>query len=194
MGKLEKEAKEIRRRVNLQKIVLQTIATAGLLGVAVVAPNALRLLRMFEGGRVRRQNPKYLINGAFEKLLSRELIVITQTPKGKFVAITAEGKRMLAGMIARSPDTRKNRKWDKRWRMIIYDIHEGKKAIRIKMRRTIQAFGFVRLQDSVWVYPYDCEELVILLKAEFKIGQEVLYCIVEKIENDKKLKKYFGLE
>ena len=193
MGILEKQAKEIRRRVNMRKIVLQTIATAGVLSVALVAPNALQVLKMFDGNKMRKLDPKYHVNNVFAKLLSQKLIVIKQTPKGKFVCLTKDGAHVLAGIISRSPDSRKNRVWDKRWRMLMYDIHEEKKGTRIKLRRTIQSFGFERLQNSVWVYPYDCEDLIILLKADFKIGQEVLYCIVEKIENDKKLKEHFGL-
>ena len=53
--------------------------------------------------------------------------------------------------------------------------------------------GFVRLQDSVWVYPYDCEDLIVLLKADFKIGKDVLYMIVDEMEGDTHLRKEFGL-
>ena len=53
--------------------------------------------------------------------------------------------------------------------------------------------GFLRLKDSVWVYPYDCEDLVTLMKADFKIGKDILYIIAETIENDSWLKKEFGL-
>jgi len=52
----------------------------------------------------------------------------------------------------------------------------------------------MRLQNSVWVYPYDCEDLITLLKADFEIGKEVLYVIADKIENEKVLLKDFGLE
>ena len=53
--------------------------------------------------------------------------------------------------------------------------------------------GFVRLQDSVWVYPYDCEDLIVLLKADFKIGKDVLYMIVDELQGDWERRKEFGL-
>ena len=62
------------------------------------------------------------------------------------------------------------------------------------LQRTLRAFGFYQLQASVWVYPYECEELLILLKAEFKVGRDVLYRVVEKVEGDDKIKEYFGLK
>jgi len=115
------------------------------------------------------------------------------TEKGKCVQLTNEGKRKFGELLSRSPDSRKHKRWDGRWRVVIYDIHENRKVLRSRLQRTIQAFGFSKLQQSVWVYPYDCEELIILLKAEFKIGKDVLYMVVEKIENDTMLKEYFGL-
>lgn len=54
-------------------------------------------------------------------------------------------------------------------------------------------FGFLRIQDSVWLSPYDCEELIALVKAELRLGKDVLYAIVEEIENDGWIKKHFNL-
>ena len=193
MGKLEQEARVLRRKANIQRIILQTVATAGVLSIALLAPNAMRILTLFDGGRVRRQNPKYLLANAFEKLCARGMIAVEQDEGGKRVRLTDAGKLALARMVARSPDTRRHKRWDKRWRMVIYDIHEKRKTTRNDLKNTLATFGFYRLQNSVWVYPYDCEALLILLKADFKIGSDVLYVIVEKIENDQPLKAHFGL-
>jgi len=95
-------------------------------------------------------------------------------------------------MLASMESPRK-RRWDKKWRMLIFDIREERKNIREKVRRTLISLGFYRLQDSVWVYPYDCEDLVVLLKADFKIGKDLLYIISDEIENDEFLRKAFHL-
>lgn len=194
MEKLEQEARVIRRKTNIQKVVLRTIAGAGVLSLALLAPNAMQILQVLDGKKTRKQNPKYLIGTAFEKLCARGLISIEHSTNGKRVRLTEEGKIALANMVARSPDSRKIKRWDKRWRMVIYDIREGRKEIRQKLQRTLQSFGFYKLQQSVWIYPHDSEALLILLKANFKVGREVLYIIVEKVEQDKHLKEYFGLK
>jgi len=41
MVMMEEESKKRRRKANLQKLILQTVGTVGLLGVAVVAPNVI---------------------------------------------------------------------------------------------------------------------------------------------------------
>ena len=87
----------------------------------------------------------------------------------------------------------KKKKWDRRWRVVIFDIPERRKSVRDRLRRFMDTYGFVRLQDSVWVYPHDCEDLIALAKAEFRIGYDVLYMIVERIERDGHLREHFGL-
>ena len=194
MGKIETEARSVRRRQNIQKIVLHTVATAGILSVALLAPNALRMLSVLDGGRVRRKPPKFLIESAFEKLYDKRFIQIEKNDQGSFVRLTEAGKVNLAHMIATSPDTRKHKRWDKRWRMVMYNIREGRRGARIKIQRTLRTFGFYQLQASVWVYPYDCESLHIMLKADTKIGKDVLYAVVEKIENDAPIREFFELK
>lgn len=75
----------------------------------------------------------------------------------------------------------------------MFDIPERRRRVRTRVRQTLTTMGFYRLQDSVWVYPYDCEELIILLKADFKIGKDLLYVIADKVEHDAPLKTHFGL-
>src|SRR3989338_3482457 len=191
MGKLEKEARVVRRNTSIQNAVLRTIGTAGLISVAVLAPNALQVLRILDGGKKRRSNPKYYIGTAFEKLCARGYVTIERGSNGKHARLSQSGKVALERMIARSPDVRKRKRWDKRWRIVIYDIKEKNRATRTMLQRTLQSYGFCKLQNSVWVYPHDCEELVVMLKANYKVGQDVLYLVVEKIENDQKLKEYF---
>ena len=82
------------------------------------------------------------------------------------------------------------RTWDKKWRVLIFDIPEHRRTLRNKIRNTLIGIGFLRVQYSVWIFPYDCEELVTLLKADFRIGKDLLYLIVERIENDHEVDRY----
>ncbi len=113
--------------------------------------------------------------------------------RGGQVYLTPRGEAELQKSELRGYVARKPRRWDERWRVLIFDIPEYRKGLRDKMRRTLIAVGFVRLQDSVWVYPYDCEDLITLLKADLRIGKDVLYMVVETLEGDGPLKKHFRL-
>ncbi|MFA6551952.1 MAG: hypothetical protein WCT19_00430 [Candidatus Paceibacterota bacterium] len=187
MGELENEAKKRAKYKNLQKIILQTIETAGVLSVALLAPNALRIFKMFgyEIGKREREG----ISRSRRKLIETGLVAY----EGRFLRLTAKGEARLRHLELINYKIKIPKKWDKKWRVIIFDVSEKRRFVRDKLRNTLIAIGFVCLQKSVWVYPYDCEDLITLLKADFKIGKDVLYMIVESIENSKSLSEHFGL-
>ena len=188
MGILEHGSIKRTRNKNIQKIILQTVAAAGVLSVAVLAPNALQMLKMFGGHKKPRQ--KEIIALSRKRLVNAGLLYYTDDG---FLKLTTRGEVKLRRLERAEFKMKKPKRWDKKWRMIIFDIKEKRRLLREKLRHTIATIGFVRLQHSVWVYPYDCEDLITLLKADFKIGKDVLYLIVETIENDKSLKERFGL-
>lgn len=109
------------------------------------------------------------------------------------LCLTRRGEALLRQWELRAQARKKPRKWDGKWRVLIFDIPERRKTLRSQIRRTLVEIGFVRLQDSVWVYPYDCEDFLMLLKADFRVGRELLYMIVDSLENDNHLRRSFGL-
>lgn len=48
-----------------------------------------------------------------------------------------------------------NKKWDQKWRVVIFDIAEVNKIIRNSLRNKLRELGFGMLQESVWVTPHD---------------------------------------
>ena len=188
MENLEKNSANKRRKSGVQEAILATIATAGLLSIALVAPGALMALKLFGLKPHKRQNE--VIARTRKKLIENGYI--RKDEKG-FLFLTPKGKVKLEYLEPSLSPKGKTKKWDEKWRILIFDIKEKKKATRDKIRRTLNHIGFMRLQDSVWIYPYDCEEYVTLLKSEFKIGKDLLYLIVEEIENSQTIKKYFGI-
>ena len=110
-----------------------------------------------------------------------------------FLRLTSKGEMELKSLEMKDWKNMRPKKWDGRWRVLIFDIPEKRKPLREKVRNTLLSIGFMRLQDSVWLYPYDCEDFINLLKADFKIGKDLLYLIVESIENDKSFRKKFSI-
>ena len=191
MGILEQNAKQNRRRRYVQYAILTVILVAGAMVWTAVAPNTLQLLGGF-GRRKSRFN--YQAKSALSRLAQKGHVRFISKDDKRYVEITESGRRAIALEEHRaSLLTSKKRWWDKRWRLVMFDIPERRKNVRRQLRIMMSGLGFLRLQDSVWVYPYDCEELVALLKAELHIGKDVLYAIVEQLENDVAIKKHFGL-
>jgi len=130
------------------------------------------------------------INVSRERLIKKGLI----KNRNGFLELTGKGERVLESIENRHYKIKKPRRWDQKWRIIIFDIPTCKNKLRDQTRLTLKAVGFVKLQDSVWVYPYNCEDLINLIKADFKIGKDLLYIVADKIENDLKLRKHFELK
>ncbi len=193
MGNLEQEIKNRDKRKNIQKIILSTIFAAGILGVVLVAPNVLSVIKQLEGPSKRKKNLKYSISDSFTRLREKGLIEIIEINGKKVARITPKGKNKLDFLDKHNFKLKIPKKWDGRWRVVIFDIKESRSKIRFLLRKTLSQIGFVHLQHSVWLYPYDCEDLISLLKADFKLGKDVLYMIVEKLENDWSLRKTFNL-
>jgi CRISPR-associated endonuclease Cas2 len=163
----------------------------GVVVVAATIPNAAQLLKYFPGYK-NGARFNFQAKSALGRLVAKGLVIFVEERGKRYARITEKGERILK-IETEKEKMKGKRKWDRRWRVVIFDIPERRKNVRTRLRRFMDEYGFVRLQDSVWVYPYDCEDLIALVKANFRIGADVLYMIVEKIERDKHLREHFAL-
>lgn len=181
----------MRNKVDFKRIILMTIATAGILTVAVLAPNVLQVLKPFLKQK-KRYNLKYYLNQKAKKLIKDGFLKIDAEDGKQFVSLTEKGERKLK--LYKVVEKKKNSKWDGKWRVVIFDVWEKTRSKRDLLRMEIKNFGFIRLQQSVWIYPYACGEFIELLKADLSFGKNIRYMVVEKLDHDENLKKKFGLK
>lgn len=182
----------MKKRQVVTGAVLKTIGVVGVISVALLAPNALQMLTLFKRGRMHGRE-KYYINSAIKKLHDRGLIVYEKRGKQTVARLTVKGETLLARLELGEYKIKKPKRWDKKYRIVIFDIKEKRRGDRDRFRVQLEILGFVKLQNSVWVYPYKCDELISLIKAGYKIGKDILYIEASNIENDTWLRRYFGL-
>ncbi len=189
-GVIEVVAKQVRRRGQFQTAIMTALLVGGM--IAVGAAPRIDLLKLLG---TKKRNPyrlKHQVNDALARLAKKGHITFINKDGRKYARLTPNGeKRLQYEQQKTSLLLARKKRWDKRWRVIIFDIPEYRRSTRDKLRLTMRNTGFYRLQDSVWLYPYDCEDFISLLKADLKIGQAILYMVVEKIEYDQKIKDYF---
>lgn len=82
---------------------------------------------------------------------------LKKTEKGSEDAfqISPQGKEWLK---LRVPLLRFRRRWDGRWRLVIFDIAESSRLLRDSVRRKLKELGFGRWQRSIWLTPFDVAE------------------------------------
>lgn len=84
-------------------------------------------------------------------------------------------------------------KWDKKWRLVIFDIPEKYRKGRDALRSELKKLGMEELQKSVFVHPYECEDEINFVVEVFNIRSYVRYITAAKITNEEELKLKFEL-
>lgn len=91
------------------------------------------------------------------RLEQRKLIERNSNEKNdRLYRLSARGRLEILG--GRDPEDRWGRKWDGRWRLVLFDIPIGQNAQRERLRRYLRSKGFGYLQNSVWVTPDPLEQ------------------------------------
>lgn len=190
---------EKKKRSALQKPRIGPVGEAILASIAVVG--VVSILALFPGVTYAIapfiKNKKYprkqtiqnsvesLVKAGFvsKKINKNGIVTLELTRKGKWEAL----------LHTRSFDEKKE-KWDMLWRVIIFDVPQTKSKLRYELRRAMKLYGFKMLQQSVWVYPYACDNFIGVLKKHLGLSHDVLYMKVAFIENDKQLRNEFELK
>lgn len=193
MGNIERRTQERAKNVQIrQKVALALFRMTTGSASAAFASEAVLRKRLFPEGEAI--SPARRIRQALQRLEAQGLVRRQTTARGLTAVLTEEGKKFAERLhAAERIRIRPPRVWDQKWRIVMFDIWERRRGIRDKLRRTLEKAGFRRVQNSVWVCPYDCEELVTFLRADLRLGEGILYLIAEGVENDAKLRKLFGL-
>lgn len=77
--------------------------------------------------------------------------------------------------------------------MVIFDVPEGQRNKRDYLRRFLREIGFYPYQQSVYIFPFECKKEIDLIKKIVEGGKYISYIIAEEIENEEKVKRFFGL-
>ena len=184
----------------ITKNTLLILAATGVIAIAATSPNFLINIAR-EIIKYKKYNKKNLRNNAGN--LSRSLsglnknkIVIIKENNGKFtIELTERGRKVVKEILFDNMKIEKQNIWDKKWRIVIFDIPEKKlgKQIRNLLRSKLQTIGFYQLQKSVWVHPYPCKKEIQLICEVYEANPYVNMITAEKICNDDSLTKYFNL-
>ena len=187
MGKLEEQNKKVIRKTKLQEAIFTAFASGGRMGSAELIPRVLNYF--FELDIPSSSRQKEIIASAASRLNKRGLLKFQE---GHY-SLTEPGEKLLKHWQMANYKILRPKRWDGKWRVIIFDIPEKKRAVRTEVRQILSEAGFQRLQDSVWVFPYDCEDVIGLMKTNLGVGKNLLYMIVDQIENDRYLRMDFDI-
>lgn len=132
---------------------------------------------------------------SFYQLKAKGLIQYEYRGKQMYIYLTEEGKKRAGKYQIDDLEIKKSKRWDKKWRVLIFDIKNRHKPKREALRGKIKDLGLYQLQKSVWVCPYEFADVVEILRKFFNLDKNEMQIISAfKIENDKDIKAFFGLK
>lgn len=182
------------KRAPLRRIILKTLAVAGVISLAAVAPNVLGELRKFDPAFARQKNIRRRIQETLWRMERGEIVSLPRRGTMGRVELLPKGETLIEKIRVSEYQIPEPLIWDGKWRIVMFDVPESRRRIRDQLRRLLQEAGLKRLHDSVWVHPYPCDELVVLVKAYLKNTRgEVHYGVGELIESDRALREQFNL-
>lgn len=180
------------KRGDITKIILATIGFAGIMTIAAVAPNSLQMLELFGLGK-KKYKPRSAYH-ALKRMQKRRLIEIIKEKDDKIIiSITEKGKKRLLEYNIDDMKIKRPEKWDKKWRVVSFDIPEKRKKSREALREKLKDFDFYPLQKSLFVLPFPCRDEIDFIAEIFQIQNNITYFETSKISNEYKLRKYFDL-
>lgn len=132
------------------------------------------------------------IKNALKYLRRKKLVEVQHQYQKDVFALTKLGWWRTRKLL-KSFGIAKPKKWDGKWRLIIFDIPDVKKSTAEVFRNSLKRLGLVNLQKSIWVHPYECRDQVYYLAGSMFIKPYVRYVVAEEVTGQQDLKKRFNL-
>ncbi|MEK9143234.1 MAG: hypothetical protein AAB481_01210 [Patescibacteria group bacterium] len=176
------------------KEILSFLAGVGVVGLILIFPPALTgvatLMRLG-----RRDYSGWGMRRTLKRLKKQKYIAVSEDNKGNVtVRITKQGMTRALSYKLESMELQKPKKWDKKWRVVAFDIPEKYKRLRDVFRMRLGQLALYQLQESVYVSPYPCFDEVEFLRELYGVSFTVRYIVADRIEDDESLRQRFQLD
>lgn len=145
---------------------------------------------------VKRLNVKEeKIERSLKSLEKNEIVNLEEKDDKIFVHLKdRENKIVIKYSIKALLDLKKKKKkWDGKWFLVFFDVPEIQRNKRDYLRNFLHKIGFYRYQQSVYIFPYECEKEIELIKKIVEGAKYMKYIVAEKIEDENKIKTVFNL-
>lgn len=180
-------------RSEIIKDILLALAASGVIYVAASSPYfGLNLMKALK--RSKRYGKKKTYD-AFYRLRKEGCINMKNVRGQIYISLTKKGRKKAGWLQIDKLRIKKPKKWDGKWRIVVFDIVEMKKIHREAFRGKLKELGFCQLQKSIWIYPFYCKDEIDLLRDFFGLSEDDLRLIAARnIGDDKKFKAFFNLQ
>jgi len=166
--------------------IIEYLFLFGVISIATTSPYFLYNLMniMFKSNRYSKDEIKKF-RSAFNYAKKNGLISIQKDGYDVKITITEKGEASMKKFKIANLIINKPKLWDKKIRVVIFDIPNNQRIKRNAFRGKLKELGFYSIQKSVWLHPYDCKEQIKILMDFFGLTHKYIQIFVaDKIEDD----------
>src|SRR3989344_7129733 len=192
MVKINKNLKGIRLGKNQKKIAILLL---GGIALSLSATTKKQFKILGEIHDELKDIDERFLKRSIKALYESKVIDYKENKNGTMTIILSdEGKKRVLAYDLTNMKIKKPNKWDKKWRIVSFDIPENKKIIRRSLNHHFRKIGFYNFQKSIYVYPYDCKSEIDYIIEVYNAREFVRFIVAEYVDNALHLKKIFNLE
>lgn len=182
----------IKRIGTVQKKVLLLLLGGLALGCSYSPNQSFRVIRLVR--KEWKNITKQSLENSIEKLYKSHLVDMKLKKDGSLeVILTDNGKKQALRYNLDTFQIKKPFRWDKKWRVVAFDIPEEKRAVRDIFRDWLKRLNFYKLQNSVFIHPYDCRDEFNFLVELHRVRKYTRFIVAEEVDNEIHLRKLFNL-
>lgn len=173
--------------------VLKALIVGGTFSTAIIVPNVLQILDKPVGSALKKldkRSQQRELRRVLYYMKKKQLIAVTKS-YDYGISITKKGRSRLERVALDVLEISIPKKWDKKWRLVFFDIPEKHKSGRDALTRKLKELGFYQLQRSVLVHPYPCHTEIEAITLAYGIDQYVSYIETDHIDHQALLMKKF---
>lgn len=130
------------------------------------------------------KKPSYAITRSLKGLREAGLIENVSSGQNDYARLTKDGKKKAHSLALESGSSLVNPSWDGKWRIILLDLPESRKAERESLRYLLKKAGFVCLKNSAWVSPYPFEFMFQNIKKDLGLSTELMIIVTENLDEE----------
>lgn len=132
------------------------------------------------------------VANAIRQLYQSKLVDVREDREGMITLyLTEGGKRRALTYQLDELSIRRPERWDGAWRLVLFDIPERFKRARDTLRMRLRQLGFLELQRSVFVHPFECRDEIDFIIEFYQIRPWVRYATIKAIDTDYHLRQKF---
>lgn len=109
------------------------------------------------------------------------------------VVLTEMGRSKILKYDLDKIEIKKPARWDKLWRLVVFDIPEDKNLGRKALAAKLKELGFYPMQKSVFIHPYECKDEIDFITEMFELTPYVRFLRVKDVDIELDLKERFHM-